>query len=218
MKDSIFRFFTRSTLKRLATKRAILIEGLRGLDLTIAIQPEEVGLDPSVSFRSSASGNKYLKRLLKDLKITKEDAIIDVGCGKGSAMRIMLGFPFARVDGIELSKSIAAIAESNLKKLEVMNSKVFNCDASSFVEYDTYNMVYFYNPFSCNIMSQVIKNILASIERSEREVIIIYNNPVCDDVLVRQDGFVKRRNYPDEWGNGISVYSNRKGAHSRIAR
>jgi cyclopropane fatty-acyl-phospholipid synthase-like methyltransferase len=52
---------------------------------------------------------------LNDLNITANDSIIDIGCGKGSAMLSMLGFPFARVDGVELSQQIGSIAIRNLK-------------------------------------------------------------------------------------------------------
>ena len=40
------------------------------------------------------------------------------------------------------------------------------------------------------------------------EVIIIYNNPVCHE-LFEQFEFVKIKDYPDMWGNGINVYSNK---------
>lgn len=207
------------TLSNLIRKSRILTDRCHGLDFISSIQPEKVGLDSNYAYRSSPSGNKYLANVLNDLTITKKDSIIDIGCGKGSAMRTMLKFPFARVDGVELSEYIAAIAARNFKKLKINRSEIFACDSSTFRDYDAYNLVYFYNPFPCGIMLMVIDNLIQSIRRCPREVVIIYNNPVCNDVVVNQGGFYKIRDYPDEWGNGmIYVYSSFDIKHSRMNR
>jgi cyclopropane fatty-acyl-phospholipid synthase-like methyltransferase len=44
---------------------------------------------------------------LADLKINSNDRILDIGCAKGSAIRCMLKFPFAAVDGVEISKELS---------------------------------------------------------------------------------------------------------------
>lgn len=206
------------TLRNLSLKGKLLIDRCRGLDFISVIQPEEVGLDSNSSYRSSPSGNRYLTNVINDLSITAKDSIIDIGCGKGSAMRTMLKFPFARVDGVELSEYIATIATRNFNKLKVIRSKIITCDASTFRDYDSYNFIYFYNPFPCDIMLLVIDNLIQSIHRCPRETVIIYDNPACNDVVINQGGFYKLRDYPDEWGNRIYVYSNYDINHSRMNR
>ena len=42
-----------------------------------------------------------------------------------------------------------------------------------------------------------------------KEITIIYNNPVCHNVLIK-NGFVLLKKLPDKWGNGINLYSNKK--------
>mgnify|MGYP006886184579 FL=1 len=37
---------------------------------------------------------------------------------------------------------------------------------------------------------------------------IIYNNPVCAEVICKS-GFKKIKTYPDMWGNGIHVFSDK---------
>jgi precorrin-6B methylase 2 len=155
--------------------------------------------------------------VLNDFNISSQDSIIDIGCGKGSAMRTMLEFPFARVDGIELSEQIAAITERNFKRLNVDRSRVFICDASLFKNYDAYNIVYFYNPFSSRVMSVVIDALIQSIHRSERELVIIYKHATCHNEVVSQGVFAKIAVYPDELSTGISIYSNRGGGSSRLS-
>lgn len=109
----------------LALRSRILLDKFRGLDFLTVILPEDVGLDPKQAYHSSPSGNKYLVNVLNDINISSQDSIIDIGCGKGSAMRMMLKFPFARVHGIELSEHIAAIAVNNFKRLNRSRGRVF---------------------------------------------------------------------------------------------
>ena len=54
-----------------------------------------------------------LVKVLKDLKISKNDKILDIGCGKGYALYLMHQFNFKNIDGIELSKKLSDIAKKN---------------------------------------------------------------------------------------------------------
>jgi hypothetical protein len=55
----------------------------------------------------SPFGNKYLSSLLKDFLLTSPDNILDIGCGKDSAIMRMTEFKFNNVDGIEIAKKNA---------------------------------------------------------------------------------------------------------------
>jgi len=216
MKATFSNLKHKFTVKAITRKSKVMLERSRGLDFTSIINSETVGFDPDIVHRSSPSGNKYLEQLLNDLGITNNDSIIDIGAGKGSAMRSMLKFPFKKVDGVELSEQISAIATNNFEILKVKRSRVYSCDATSFPYYDQYNLFYFYNPFPDSVMSQVLSNIYQSIQRNEDETLIIYNNPACHDLIVGKGVFSKINEYPDEWGNQIYVYSNKDREHSRL--
>ncbi|KRQ97133.1 class I SAM-dependent methyltransferase [Bradyrhizobium valentinum] len=96
------KLLSKFTPERILRKSSLLImENFQGVDISRIVYPEEVGLDSRYVGESTPSWNKYVVRLLKDLHINNQDAILDIGCGKGSAMLAMLKFPFARVDGIE---------------------------------------------------------------------------------------------------------------------
>ena len=204
------------TPKNLTQKGRILIERLSGLDFQTVIDSEELGLDAKTVYRSSPSGDKYLENLLFDFNITSKDSIIDIGCGKGSAMRIMLRFPFAQVDGLELSDYIAKIAVRNFERLKANRSTIFIGDASQFKKYDVYNIVYLYNPFPCSVMCDVIDNLIQSVKGLDRELIIIYNNATCNNEIVKSGIFSKMGVYPDKWGHLITIYSNRSYENSRL--
>jgi len=196
-------------------------ERLAGVDFSTVVSAEALGLDPRLAGRSSPSGNRWLRRVLRELPIRPSDAVIDIGCGKGSAINLMLQFPFARVDGLELSPQIAQIARGNFQRLKVPQQRcsIYQGDAASFGELDGYSHLYLYNPFSAEIMRRFIPNLLDSLARAPRELTVIYNNPACHRELVEGGTLAKIAEYPDQWGNGIYLYSNRGGERQgKVAR
>jgi len=190
----------------------ILYEKLRGLDFSAVIPPQQLGFDEKIVYRCSPSGNRYLKKLLTDLNITATDSILDIGCGKGSAIRCMLEFPFDSVDGVELSKEITNIALENFNKIG-KTTNIFNMNALDFRNFSDYNMFYFYNPFPVLVLEKVVDNLISQIT-SNQEVFIIYNN-LASQKLLEDRGFYKIGEYPDMWGNGIYVFSSNP-ASSRL--
>ncbi|MFA6062363.1 MAG: class I SAM-dependent methyltransferase [Gallionella sp.] len=186
-----------------------------GIDFQGGLSAESLGLDPKLSVACMPSGGKYLRSILQDLSINSSDSILDIGCGKGNAMRGMYNFPFLRIDGIELSEKIAKLARHNFQRLRVLRTSIFNISATDFDGYSNYNIFYLYNPFTSLIMGKVMENINQS-NVSDRELLIIYNNPVCH-AQIEMAGFTKILQYPDEWGNGIYVYTN-KPASSRLKK
>lgn len=177
------------------------------------VWPNETGLDPDIYHRASPSGNSYLISLLKDMNVTAGDSILDIGCAKGSAMRVMLEFPFSVIEGIEVYEPLAQIARDNFRKLKTNKCVIHVGDAVDFSFYGLFNFFYLYNPFPCQIMKRVIDAINQSV--GDREVIIIYNNPICHSTII-ESGWHKAREYPDEWGNGIFVYTNKPLEQSRL--
>src|SRR5262249_10259484 len=63
-----------------------------------------------------------------------------------------------------------------------------------------------------------VANIHSSISGREQEMLVIYNNPVYHELIVKDGVFCKQRTYPDGWGNGVFVYSNKALQHSRLHR
>ena len=218
MKEILFGIFRKLSIRNLLYKAKIILDRFRGLDFEVEIQAEEFGYDPKNVDCTSPSGNHYLVQVMHDLNITDKDSIVDVGSGKGSAMRSMLKFPFARVDGVEFSEHIANIAIRNFEKLNVERSAVFICDASTFQHFARYNYIYFYNPFPSEIMVRVMRKINRSIQRTDRKIIIIYNNPIYHEIIIGKKVFSRIAIYPAEWGHQMYIYSNRKGKDSRINR
>lgn len=191
-------------------------EGMFGLDFVTRCQPESLGLDANLSYCYTPSGDKHLKRLLRDFAINSNDAILDIGCGKGSAMRMMSQFPFAKVDGIELSTELATIAKRNFDTLGLKNTAVFNDNAALFSNFGAYNLIYLFNPFPSIVMRPVMASLLNSLKEHPREVVIIYLNPICHEDVIADGTFKQIGWYPDHWGLTFAIYSNRPNENSRL--
>lgn len=191
----------------------INIDRIKGLDFESVVIPEMSGLNPQKSFRYSPSGDHLLRSVLDFMNITADDAIIDIGAGKGSAMRLMSQFPFSIVAGIELSAQLASIARTNFRLLNIP-VEVYDGDASEYMGYGRFNIFYLYNPFPAKIIEATIEKIVMG-NNKDRELIVIYNNPTCSDNFI-QNAFVLHARFPGKSGNWINLYSNRALGMSRL--
>jgi len=199
-KPTIFQMFSR--------RLEIYYDRIYGLDFLSVISTNDLNLDKKLVSKGSPSGNRYLLNLLEQIHINQEDCILDIGSAKGSALKYFIKFPFKNAHGLELSKNLVNICRKNFSILKKDNVKVFNINATEFKGYNNYNFFYLYNPFPSQIMIKILNQIKLQIN-NEKEIIIIYNNPVSHDILIK-NRFILLKKYPDMWGNGIYVYSNNK--------
>ncbi len=117
---------------------------------------------------------------LKSLSVQHENyTFIDFGCGKGRMLLLASEFPFRRIIGLEFAPPLALIAKQNVqtycwnaqrcRKIEVITGDV--------AEYELPPepaVVYFYNPFHSVVMDQVFQNIESSIERTPRDLVVVF--------------------------------------------
>jgi 16S rRNA A1518/A1519 N6-dimethyltransferase RsmA/KsgA/DIM1 with predicted DNA glycosylase/AP lyase activity len=175
----------------------------RGLDFLEVISVEDLKLNNKVVHKGSPSGNKYLKNVFQGIEINKDESILDIGSAKGSALKVMLDFPFQNIDGIEISSKLAAISIKNFQKLKTDKVKIFNLDASCFQHYNNYKYFYLYNPFPEVTLKRVFSQMNRQIKG--KTIFVIYNNPTCHELLINSN-FLLVKKCPDEWGNGINLY------------
>ena len=171
-----------------------------GCDFSRWATQEELGF-------AKSAGNQYqpsdggLKKLLKKFHITPEDAIIDIGCGKGKAMYLMSRFPFGRIAGYDLSEQLAETANENFQKLGLTVCRAFQGDAAVFDGYDEYNYIYLFNAVPEDFFIRSIGHILDSVRRRPRVCVFIYLNPVYDRYLQEETPFrlIGEQNHPIPW-------------------
>lgn len=142
------------------------------------------------------SGGLAFDRIISHFNITSSDAIVDFGCGKGGILITLSKYPFSKITGVELAQELADIAGKNIKILKINNVSIECCDASEFKQLRAYNFFYFFDPFPCVVMKDVLSNIETSIDEEPRKVTIIYLNPNCHDLVESSDYFEKTEELP----------------------
>lgn len=127
-----------------------------------------------------------LEALSKQYTFSKEDHIIDFGCGKGRFSFYGNYFFDAAVTGIEMNPFFYQQAVENKKeylkkqKRHIHQLAFFHCFAEAYEVQPFHNTFYFFNPFSLQIFIKVIDNILLSIEKTKRNAKLILYYPSYD--------------------------------------
>jgi SAM-dependent methyltransferase len=152
------------------------------------------------------SGGIEFDKILANFQISSKDAILDFGCGKGGALISLSKYPFSKISGVEISPELVNIAQNNIRKLKIKNVDIACCDAADFKQLDEYNYFYFFDPFPCSVMLEVLANIDKSIMARPRRATIIYLNPFCHDLIEARGVFWKIRELP-HFSHKCFVYS-----------
>lgn len=137
-------------------------------------------------FNDSLHYNRYeatsyyaLDLLFENYKLKSSDSIVDFGCGMGRLNFYINYFFKSQVIGIEMNKYYYQISLDNKinylnkNKRESSDINFVNCFAEKY-KIDKYNnKFYFFNPFSLQIFTKVIDNILISLEQHPRSIDLI---------------------------------------------
>jgi SAM-dependent methyltransferase len=109
------------------------------------------------------------------------EVFIDYGCGMGRALIAAATYPFKRVMGVELSEELSEIARANAARsaprLRCSTIEVVTTDATAFVPPDDVTVVLLNNPFSEELVRQVLAHLLASLERAPRPLTVLFRFP-----------------------------------------
>ncbi len=156
-------------------------------DLEKILKIKTTGRDDSNSdltnFPYEATSYEILQELVSSEYITKEDTIIDYGCGKGRVEFYLSYYTKAKVIGIEYDQRLYNRAIDNLKLGRGSNRIEFiNCCASEYKTLSSITGAYFFNPFSIHILKQVLTNIHTSYHINNREIKLFFYYP-SDDYL-----------------------------------
>lgn len=87
--------------------------------------------------------------ILGDLKLTREDSFIDIGCGKGRAIAYLVdrGCPCS-ITGIEINPEVASVAARWTKRypnVEIIEGDAFGLD------YNDYTVLFMYRPMERDV-------------------------------------------------------------------
>ena len=115
---------------------------------------------------------------------------IDLGSGKGRTLLMASEYPFRRVAGVELLPELNRVAEENLRKFssdrrQCKDVETICADARDYVFPAEPLVLYLFHPLPEAGLGQVMQNLASSLRESPRRVIVIYHNPLLEQVLAR---------------------------------
>jgi len=119
-----------------------------------------------------------LERLANTGLIGKKDVVLDYGCGKGRVGFFLSYQTKARTIGIEYDERIYASAVNN-QKTAVSRAKTefVLSNAETYAVPPEVSRCYFFNPFSLEILRQVMARIMESYYENPRQVLLFFYYP-----------------------------------------
>ncbi|MGN1378320.1 MAG: methyltransferase domain-containing protein [Dorea sp.] len=119
-----------------------------------------------------------LERLANTGYIRKGDKLLDYGCGKGRVDLFLAYQTRCQSVGIEYDERIWEKAVANQRSGVSGGRVVFDlANAENYEVPKSVNRIYFFNPFSLEILQKVIRRILESYYTSPREIQLFFYYP-----------------------------------------
>lgn len=186
---------------------ALIVEKIRGTDY-VMINHEMNSVEHCGNY--TMSPRKVLKRIFNDIDNKNEKGFIDIGCGKGYAIKCAFNEGFKISGGIEYNTKLYDICISNLRKDNV-DIKFTSCGmAQNYEHYDLFDVFYFNNPFDAEILIDVTKKIFET--HKNKKCRCYYLNPnneaKTNAFLSAGFKFVKQIKDPSESYFHINVFEN----------
>jgi 16S rRNA G966 N2-methylase RsmD len=159
--------------------------GIRTLDY---LDRDELGLSNAKKSFYAPTPYREFRRAMGFLSIREGvDVFLDYGSGMGRVVTMAAMHPFRRVIGVEISERLNRIAEENIrrvrKKLKCKDIELITIDATQFEVPPDVTVIYLYNPFRGVHLQRVFENIQCSLQRSPRELSLVFKNPIYFEEL-----------------------------------
>ena len=119
-----------------------------------------------------------LERLADSGYLRKGNTLLDYGCGKGRVEFFLSWQTRCRSIGIEYDERIYEKAAENQKRAAAAGRVTFElANAEQFQVPEEADRIYFFNPFSLEILQKVISRIIASNYAAPREILLFFYYP-----------------------------------------
>ena len=119
-----------------------------------------------------------LERLADSGYIRKGNTLLDYGCGKGRADFFLSWQTRCRSIGVEYDRRIYEKALENQKSAASSERTAFEeADAEHFSVPENVDRIYFFNPFSIELLQKVMSRILESYYEIPRKILLFFYYP-----------------------------------------
>ncbi len=184
LNESVFK----PSVKTLRRALVRTLERRARIRTTADIPPEALGFE-SGYLGYMASSWTTLSRILRRSEVTRDDVFVDFGSGMGRVLyQAAMRYPFRRVEGVELSPELTAVAQENLDrsrdKFRARDIRLVTCDVLEYEIPDDLTIAYLYNPFEGDVFQSVVDGLVASVQRRPRRLRVIYLNALEEQRLL----------------------------------
>ena len=119
-----------------------------------------------------------LERLANSGFIRKQDVVLDYGCGKGRVDFFLAYQTRAHCVGVEYDERIIAVARENQNTaVSAGRVEILLGNAETFPVPEKVNRIFFFNPFSVEILQTAMARILESYYENPRELLLFFYFP-----------------------------------------
>jgi SAM-dependent methyltransferase len=210
------------SIRRLSTRaedysfyvRDLWFDIVHKTDTARAVQLADLDIDSE----NVLHGGKYapatsrsFRALMEEMDFPPGSVFVDIGSGKGKTLLLASEYGFKRVVGVEFAGELNEQAKRNWAiyrkgRATSPDFEVVTVDAAKYEIKDDENVFYLFNPFDDVVMNKFIQNIETSLARQPRNIWIIYQNPVNQDVFERHDAYRLLKRF-GKHGDTFAVYT-----------
>jgi SAM-dependent methyltransferase len=144
------------------------------------IEPHELGIGNPDAMAHSPLGYEYIEWGLATIPFPPAEVVfLDYGAGKGRALIAAAARPFHKVVGVEISEGLTEAARRNLARMKHRRAayvEVHLSDAALFPVPDDANVIFFFNPFAGETLTEVVRRIRQSYCSHPRDLFVIFFN------------------------------------------
>lgn len=118
------------------------------------------------------------RRIMRSLALPTDGTFVDVGCGRGRVLIMAAELGFQNVIGIEYSPELCRVARQNLVgAARGADIRVIEQDAALYSFERDQTVIYMFNPFGTEVMTEVLDRIDVSLEAAPRTMWLVYQYP-----------------------------------------
>src|SRR5690625_4771002 len=157
-------------------------------DQLLSIKTKNISVQMENQSRSyspyEATPYPLLYTLFSSYKLNEDDVFVDFGCGTGRILFLVHHLFTSSVVGIEMNEQLyKKTVQNKLRYLQNVSGiidkiAVINSRAEKYPIRKKENIFYFFNPFSIEVFSLVIDNIVQSFEKNQRTIDLILYYPM----------------------------------------
>ncbi len=188
----------------------------RGLDFSMRAKGSRITTSGSTGY--ALTSRRALRNLLDGIEITRDDAFLDIGCGKGGVCCFAAEYEFGDIAGIDTEQWLIDRATKNIDALGLTDRvKVERADATTYNNYSLFNFFFLFNPFDSETYDRVVERIASQVQAASRPIWIICYGDFSDQAitasglfqLVRTDICPYRGNDIHIWRSAVGVPDSR---------